>query len=79
MNVRGNIDMHISNNISAYVNANATFYNTNTAKGDYWEAASTLRPNRISPLIPISYIDPKDDLSLTLINNSSNIIDGIYF
>ena len=79
LNVRGNIDMHISNNISAYVNANATFYNTNTAKGDYWEAASTLRPNRISPLIPISYIDPKDDLSLTLINNSSNIIDGIYF
>ncbi|MHB9055092.1 MAG: SusC/RagA family TonB-linked outer membrane protein [Paludibacteraceae bacterium] len=79
LNVRGNIDMSISNYISAFVNANATFYNSNTAKGNYWTAASTMRPNRVSPLIPISFINPKDALSLTLIQNSSNIVDGLYF
>ena len=78
LNVRGNIDMSISKYISAFVNTNATFYNTNSAKGDYWAASSTFRPNRFSPLIPISYINPNDKNSLTLIQNSHQI-DGLYF
>ena len=78
MNVRGNIDMSISQQISAFVNANATFYNANSAHGDYWEAASTMRPNRFAPLIPISYINPNDQNSLTQIQNSHQI-DGKYF
>jgi len=78
LNVRGNIDMTISENITAFVNTNATFYNSATAKGNYWEASSTLRPNRFSPLIPISFINPNDMNSLTLIQNSHQI-DGKYF
>jgi TonB-linked SusC/RagA family outer membrane protein len=90
LNIRGNIDVQLNNFISAFINANATFYNSRSANvtdrddgddvtDDYWTYASSMRPNRVSPLIPISYID-KDDLnSLNLISNSSNIIDGQYF
>ena len=78
LNVRGNIDMSISKYISAFVNTNATFYNASSAKGNYWEAASTMRPNRFSPLIPIRLINPNDQNSLTLIQNSHQI-DGKYF
>jgi len=79
LNVRGNIDLTINRYIKAHVNANATFYNSLTAKGNYWNAASTLRPNRVTPLIPISSIESNDINSLTLTNNSANIIDGKYF
>lgn len=79
LNLRGNVDIAVSEDIKAYVNANATFYNARSAKGDYFGAAATLRPNRVSPLIPTSFIDKNDPNSWTLINNSSNIIDGKYF
>jgi TonB-linked SusC/RagA family outer membrane protein len=82
-NVRGNVDLNISEMISAFVNANATFYNARSARstgaGDYWQEAATWRPNRVAPLIPLSYIDPNDLASLEAIESSSNIIDGKYF
>ncbi|GAT63241.1 SusC/RagA family TonB-linked outer membrane protein [Paludibacter jiangxiensis] len=79
LNVRGNIDFAINDLIKTYVNANATFYNTRSAKGDYWGAASTFRPNRLSPLVPLSFIDKNDVNNLALINSSLNIVDGKYF
>lgn len=79
LNVRGNIDLSINRYIKAHVNANATFYNALTAKGNYWNAASTLRPNRVTPLVPLSFIESNDVNSLTLLKNSTNIIDGKYF
>lgn len=79
LNVRGNIDINVNPFIKASVDANATFYNARNAKGDYWAAASTLRPNRISPLVPISFIESNDINSLTMVNNTLNIIDGKYF
>lgn len=79
LNVRGNVDVTISNAISAYINANATFYDAKNAKGDYWNAASTFRPNRVSPLIPLDMIDKNALAAWDLVNNTSNIIDGKYF
>lgn len=79
LNVRGNIDFDINDFIKTYVNANATFYNTRSAKGDYWNSATTLRPNRLSPLVPLSYLDKSDATDWTMINNSANIINGSYF
>ena len=79
LNVRGNIDINVNPFIKASVDANATFYNARNAKGNYWEAASTLRPNRFSPLVPISFIESNDINSLTMVNNTLNIIDGKYF
>ncbi len=59
--VRGNVDVNISDDIKAYVNANATFYDASSAKGNYWSTAASMRPNypqNAAPLIPIDYISP---------------------
>ena len=80
LNIRGNVDFSISNTISAYVNANVSFYNSRSANGgSYWEAAGTFRPNRVSPLVPLSSIDGNALSALELIGNSNNIVDGKYF
>ena len=82
LNIRGNVDLKMNDFIKAYINTNVTFYNSRTANAtdnDYWTSAATLRPNRISPLIPLSYIDQNDLVSQELIGGSNNIIDGKYF
>lgn len=91
LNVRGNVDVKLNDFIDAYINANATFY---TSRGinytdsdpdddenvdNYWTYAASMRPNRIAPLVPLSYIDGNALSALSLVNNSSNIIDGKYF
>ena len=81
-NVRGNVDVVINDFIKAHINANTTFYDSSSAKGDYWTAAATMRPNypqHASPLIPIDLIDPNALGAWELINASGNIIDGKYF
>ena len=78
--VRGNVDVDISDAVSAYVNSNVSFYNSKgTVGGSYWSLASTFRPNRIAPLIPLSMIDPNATAVWELLKTSSNIIDGKYF
>lgn len=76
--VRGNIDVNITDWVSAYINADATFYGARSAHGDYWGQASSLRPNRITPLIPISAINPGATGALDLVNSSSNIYNGYF-
>ena len=41
--------------------------------------AARWRPNRVAPLIPISYIDPNAVQPKNAIASSANIIDGKYF
>ena len=77
LSIRGNVDMNISRIVTAYANANATFYDSKTAKGNYWSAASSFRPNRVTPLIPIDMIDPNAQAVWDVVNNT-NIIDGKY-
>ena len=82
-NVRGNVDMRINNFLTAYVNANATFYNaksanTNQNSNDFWAMAATMRPNRVSPLIPVSYLDQNALAAKTLIDNTYNIYNGMF-
>lgn len=78
-NVRGNVDIKLNNFISAYVNANATYYNSKSANGgSYWEAAATLRPNSVTPLIPLSYIDPNAAQPNALIGTTKNFINGCF-
>jgi TonB-linked SusC/RagA family outer membrane protein len=85
LNIRGNMDVKLNKYIKVFVNANTTFYDSKRARStdpnglNYWGSAATFRPNRLSPLIPVSSIDPNDLASLSLIENSSNIIDGKYF
>ncbi len=78
-NVRGNVDMKINNFITAYVNANATYYNSRSANGaNFWEQAATLRPNRISPLIPTSFLDLNASAAQTMLANTTNLINGCF-
>lgn len=79
LNIRGKVDVTFNDYVSASINANTVFNDSRSANEDYWAAASTMRPNRLSPLIPLSYIEENDINSWTLIKNSSNIIDGKYF
>jgi len=74
LNVRGNIDLRLSDWVTGWVNANATYYNQRNSNSDFWGAAATLRPNRVAPFIPVSYIDEMDADSWALINNSKNIL-----
>lgn len=79
LSVRGNVDVDITDWISAWINTSASFYNSRSAKGDYWATASTFRPNRLSPLIPLSMLDPNALAALEVLGGSNNIIDGKYF
>lgn len=76
--VRGNIDVKLGQYVKSYVNANATFYDGKGARGDFWSAAASLRPNRISPLIPTEYLMQGNTDAWNLVNNSGNLIDGKY-
>lgn len=81
-NVRGNVDVKINRFIKGHINANATFYNSKSAKGDYWSAAATMRPNYpegAAPLIPIDFIDPNATAAWELLSTSNNLIGGKYF
>lgn len=78
-NVRGNLDINISDYISARIDANVTFYNEKRPQGgSYWEAAARFRPNLVSPWIPVSYIDPNAQDALTKINASAYLQDGMF-
>ena len=76
---RGNIDIKLHELLTVNIDANATFYDARTANTSFWSGAATLRPNRVSPLIPLSYIEENDVNSLAIVNASSYIIDGKYF
>lgn len=73
LNVRGNIDLRLNDFITASVDANVTFYNAKSAVGDnYWSTAATLRPNRVSPLIPMSYLDANAVAAHQLLGTTDN-------
>ena len=78
-NVRGNVDITINDFITAYVNANATYYNQKSPRGaNYWEQAASMRPNRLYPFIPTSYVDPDCEGAQYMIANSNNIHNGCF-
>ncbi|MDD3387538.1 MAG: SusC/RagA family TonB-linked outer membrane protein [Prevotella sp.] len=78
-NVRGNVDFNITDWMTAFVNANVSFYDQKSPVGaNYWQTASTFRPNRVSPLIPLSYVDPNAKSALTMLSETQNIFDGAF-
>ena len=77
--VRGNVDVKFNDIISAQADANVTFYDSYTAKGDWWSNAATIRPNMIAPLIPLSYIEENNASVWAAIQNSNYLIGNKYF
>lgn len=84
LNVRGNVDLTITDYISAHANASASFYdkrNANTTSedgNDFWAESAILRPNRVTPLIPLSVIDPNGLQAQSLMSVNDNIFDGCF-
>ncbi|WP_327138715.1 SusC/RagA family TonB-linked outer membrane protein [Niabella yanshanensis] len=78
LNIRGNVDMTLTKWLSAYTNAVAGLSNNYTARGDFWGAAASMWPNRMSPFIPIDQLDPTNPDLQTIVQNSKHIIDGKY-
>jgi TonB-linked SusC/RagA family outer membrane protein len=76
---RGNIDMRFNELLTANIDANATFYDAITAITSFWSSAASLRPNKVAPLIPLSYLEENDAPSWAMVNASSYLIDGKYF
>lgn len=81
-NVRANVDMSITNWLSASADAAAIYTNSYHGRGsqdnNYWSAASTLRPNWYSPLVPLDMMDPNNSSIQNMVHNSSHLIDGKY-
>ena len=90
--VRGNVDLVINDFVKGFANANATFYNANKNKGDFWAEAGGFdangvqrglgRPNfpeNAAPLIPIDMVDPNASKALAILGKSLNLLDGKYF
>ncbi len=79
--VRGNVDIDITDDIKAWVNSSATFYDSHSAKGNYWEAAATWRPNfpqNAAPLISTDMIAPNAKAAWDLMS-VAKLVDGKYF
>ena len=77
-NVRGNVDMALASWLKATTNAAIIFDNSYQGRGDFWGAASTLRPNWFAPLLPIDMMDPNVAYIQVFITNSNHLIDGKY-
>lgn len=77
-NVRGNVDMSLASWLKASTNAAMIFDNSYQGRGNFWGAASTLRPNWFSPLLPIDMMDTNVGSIQEYITNSNHLIDGKY-
>ncbi len=75
-NIRGNVDMELSDYITANVDLGAIFSNNKGVNTNYWGGAASLRPHRFTPLIPISMIEESDEASRGFIEGTDNLIGG---
>ncbi|MDP4208825.1 MAG: SusC/RagA family TonB-linked outer membrane protein [Bacteroidota bacterium] len=78
LNLRSNVDMVLTSWLKASTSATAVISDNYTGRGDFWGTSATLRPNWISPLIPISMLDPSNSSLQTMVKNSNHVIDGQY-
>lgn len=78
LNVRGNVDMNITSWLKATTNAAVIHTDQYAGRGNFWGAASTLRPNWFAPLLPIDMMDTNVAEIQEYITNSNHVIDGKY-
>ncbi|MBS9522737.1 SusC/RagA family TonB-linked outer membrane protein [Litoribacter alkaliphilus] len=78
LNVRGNVDINLTDRISAFADAAAIFNNGRGVNANFWQGAANIRPHRFSALVPISMIEENDMASMTFVQNSDHLINGQY-
>lgn len=86
LSIRGNVDVAITKNITAYVNANTTFYDNKSGNANFWGMAATKKPMFLytaetsgDVLIPVDMIDPSNKEAINMVTTSHSLIDGKYF
>lgn len=79
-NVRTNVDMRLTDWLTAAVDAAVTMNDSyrRSGSGTFWSTASELRPNWFSPLIPLSMIDENNSSLESMLETSGRTIDGKY-
>ncbi|MDT0676540.1 SusC/RagA family TonB-linked outer membrane protein [Autumnicola musiva] len=77
LRLRGNVDMKLSEWLSAEANASVIFNNNYIGRGDFWGASASMRPNWFTPLVPISSLTENERLQ-SFVDNSNFLIDGQY-
>ena len=77
-NVRANVDMDLTNWLSASTNALVLIKDNYTGRGNFWGTSASLRPNWFSPLVPIDMLDPHNKTLQTYVDNSNYLIDEEY-
>lgn len=77
-NVRGNVDMTLTSWLKATTNAGFIYNDNHSGRGDFWGQATSLRPNWITPLLPVDMMDPNNATIQDYIATSNHLIDGKY-
>ena len=75
-NVRANLDMKLTEWLTASTSAAVVMADRYIGRGDFWGTSSTFRPNLFSPVIPVSMFDENNQTLNTTMVNSNNVIDG---
>ena len=76
-NVRGNVDMQITDWLKGYTNASVLVNDDYASRGDFWGMASGTWPNRFGVLLPVDMVDPNNSELQDMIA-SATLIDGRY-
>ncbi|MBN2166303.1 MAG: SusC/RagA family TonB-linked outer membrane protein [Marinilabiliaceae bacterium] len=76
--IRSNVDMKLTNWLSAQTNVGVLFNNNYTGRGDFWGNSATIRPNWYSTLIPVNMLDPDNVELQSIVETSNHIVDGQY-
>lgn len=76
-NVRGNVDMQITDWLKGYTNASVLVNDDYASRGDFWDMASGTWPNRFGVLLPVDMVDPNNSELQDMIA-SATLIDGRY-
>ncbi len=77
-NIRGNVDFQLNEIITASVGAGVIYDDQNGVNTNYWGQAANLRPNRYTPLIPISTFEDGNENLQQIVENSNYVIDDRY-
>ncbi|PWJ56926.1 TonB-linked SusC/RagA family outer membrane protein [Dyadobacter jejuensis] len=74
INIRGNVDLKVTNRIKTAIDAVALFGSDQGPRGNYWWQASTIRPHEYTPLLPFDLIDSEN----SLLQGRKNDVNGQY-
>jgi len=77
-NVRSNVDMKLTDKLTAWADVTAIIADNYAGRGNFWGTSATLRPNWFNPLIPIDQLEPGNKALETIVANSNYIIDNKY-